>query len=316
MSVVVLGVGYIGSALVRRLLDRGEQVVALDNFFSTDASVVPALGRAPSYRLIRGSVVDPVALETAFRVASGPSVVFNLAAQPSANPEAAPPEYTEETNLRGPRLVLEAMRRFGVRTLVYGSSLRVYGDSLPDDADEDTPYGRFSDLSHLSKVYVEKLMEMHAARDGLRCIALRLGLVYGLAPVMKTDYRFMTAPNKFCLQAARGEELVVWGHSRVGLIHVADAVEALLVAAEHPGFAGYLPVNAATEVATVADVASLVAQKGRRLGLRVRVRLPEERGPLAAGRPPSRLAATRFRSTYDLRQGIAETLEYFLERAP
>jgi len=318
LAAIVLGVGYVGSALVRALLARGEHVVALDNLFSTDEAVVVGLGQAPAYRFIRGSVADPAALESAFRAASGPATVFNLAAQASASPEAASPEYVEETNLRGPRLVLEAMRRFGARTLVYGSSLRVYGDSLPDDADEYTPYGRFSDLSHLSKVYVEKLMEMYAARDALRCLSVRLGLVYGPAPVMKTDYRFMTAPNKFCLQAVRGEELVVWGDSRVGLIHVADAASALLAAAEHPGFAGYVPANAATELATIADVARLVAEEGRRRGLEVRIRLPGESphpSPLPGGEGeglPSRLTATSFQPTHDLRRGVAETLEHFL----
>ncbi len=331
MSVLVLGVGYVGSALVRALLARGERVVGLDNLFSTDEAAIAALGEPPSYRLIRGSTADPEALDAAFAEAGRPEVVYNLAAQASASPVAAPAEYTEETNLRGPRLVLEAMLRHGVRTIVYGSSLRVYGDSLPDSADESTPYGRFSDLSHLSKVYVEKLLEMHAASAGLRCLAVRLGLVYGLAPVMKTDYRFMTAPNKFCLQAVRGEELAVYGRARIGVIHAADAASALVAAAEHPGFAGYLPVNAATEVVTVAEVARLVAAEGRRRGLDVRLRLPEGEGDELAGGAtglassdqgegprlgvPSRLAATAFRPAYDLRRGIAETLDAFLLRA-
>lgn len=347
LSVLVLGVGYVGSALVQHLLARSERVVALDNLFSTDEQTIAMLGRPPSYQLIRGSVADPAALQEAFGVARGASTVFLLAAQASASPEAASPEYTEETNLRGPRLVLEAMRRFGVGTMVFGSSTRVYGDSLPADADESTPYGRFSDLSHLSKIYVEKLLEMHAApagaasgsphagpgagtissslagepvgpssaRHGLRCLAIRLGLVYGPAPVMKTDYRFMTAPNKFCLQAARGEELTVWGDNRVGLIHVDDAARALLAAADYPGFVGYVPANAATAVAPVAALARLVAEAGERRGLSVRVKGPQPLDPSATMALPSRLAAAGFEPTRDLRRGIAETLDYFLREA-
>src|SRR6266480_8127040 len=99
--------------------------------------------------------------------------------------------------------------------------------------DECRPYGAFRDLSHLSKVYAEKLLEMYALTRGLRCLALRFGVAYGLSPVLKTDERFMTAPNKFCRQAARGETLAVFGGGRApaGWVQLADAVAATIAAA-------------------------------------------------------------------------------------
>lgn len=313
MTVLVLGVGYVGSALVALLLQRGERVVALDNFFSTDETAVRALGGSDLLEVLRGSVADSSAVEAAFAAARGAEVVYNLAAQSSARPDAASPEYTEEANLRGPRIVLEAQRRFGVRTQVYASSLRVYGDSLPADADESAPYGRFSDLAHLSKVYVEKLLEMHVGLAGgaIRGRSVRLGLVYGPSPVMKVDYLFMTAPNKFCLQVARGEELSVWGDSRLGLIHVEDAARALLLAAD-PALGEYAAVNAAPEVTTVPEVARLVAEVAAERGLAVRIRpdLPPTPRPIEG--MPSRLRGLGFESRSGLRDGLAETLDYFL----
>jgi UDP-glucose 4-epimerase len=244
-------------------------------------------------------------------------VVFNLAAQSSARPDAASPEYTEEANLRGPRLVLEAQRRFGVRTQVYASSLRVYGDSLPPLFDEASPYGRFSDLSHLSKVYAEKLLEMHVGLAGGELVgrSVRLGLVYGPSPVMKTDYRFMTAPNKFCLQVARGEELAVWGESRLGLIHVGDAVRALRLAAD-PRLGGYAAVNAASEVTTVPEIARLVAEAAAQRGIEARIRPPLADHARSIGSAPSRLREVGFEPRRGLREGLAETLAYFLSRFP
>jgi nucleoside-diphosphate-sugar epimerase len=315
MTTLVLGVGYVGSALVADLLSDGERVVALDNFFASDASVVRGLGPPERFHLVEGSVLDPAALDAAFEAARGADVVYNLAAQASARPDAAPPEYTEDTNLRGPRLVLEAQRRFGVRTQVYASSLRVYGDSLPASPDESAPYGRFSDLSHLSKAYVEKLLEMHVglAGGGLLGRSVRLGLVYGPAPVMKLDYRFMTAPNKFCLQVARGEDLTVWGESRLGLIHVGDAVRALRRAAD-PSLGGYAAVNAAAEATTVPEVARLVVEAARQRGLAARVSPPIEGEPRPAESVPSRLRSLGFAPGHCLAEGIAETLDYFVDR--
>ena len=139
--------------------------------------------------------------------------------------------------------------------------------------DEATPYGRIGDLSHLSKVYAEKLLEMYALTRGLRCLALRFGVVYGLSPVLKTDERFMTAPNKFCRQAARGEPLTVHGGGRtlVGWVHVADAARAALAAAGHHGFTGYAPLNVVGEVASLATLAGYVREAGAARGLSVRI---------------------------------------------
>jgi nucleoside-diphosphate-sugar epimerase len=315
MTALVLGAGYIGSALVAHLLRNGERVVALDNFFSTDEAAGRGLAGPDRLEVVRGSVADQVAVDAAFRAARGAEVVYNLAAQASARPDAATPEYTEEANLRGPRVVLEAQRRFGVPTQVYASSLRVYGDSLPVDADESAPYGRFSDLSHLSKVYVEKLLEMHVGltRGAIRGRSVRLGLVYGPAPVMKEDYRFMTAPNKFCLQVARGEGLWVWGESRLGLIHVEDAARALVLAAD-PALGEYAAANAVAEVTTVPEVALLVAEVAAERGLAVRIdpALPPTRRPVERMR--SRLDGLGFEPRHHLRDALAETLDYFLAR--
>src|SRR5262249_34436220 len=159
--------------------------------------------------------------------------VYLLAAQASAAPSAAPAEYTERTNLSGPRIVLEECRRRGGPTLVFGSSLRVYGQPLPPTFGESTPYGRQHDLSHLSKLYAETRIEIPAADGQLRAVSARLAIVYGLAPVVKRDSSFMTVPNRFALQARRGETLrVASGVGELSLLHVDDAVQALIRCAE------------------------------------------------------------------------------------
>lgn len=316
LASLIAGIGYIGAKLAEDLLAAGETVVGLDNLFSSDEAAIRRLQEHPRFAFVRGSILSPTALERAFAAAGNVETLYLLAAQSSANPAAASPRYTEAVNLLGPRRLLDAARAAGVKRVVFASSMHVYGAKAPWLAEEVDLYGAFADLSHLSKAYVEKLCEMYALEgSGLGCIAVRLGLTYGLSPVMKIDARFMTAPNKFCLQAVRGEPITVneSGLRPFALIHVADAARALRHAAAICQPQQYLAANAAPEVASIAEVAQVVATVARRHGLSPVINLPPgpgsgdaERGPV-----PSRLADTGFRPTRNLREGLEEVLAYF-----
>ena len=328
---LVTGLGYIGAALAEALLERGERVVGLENGFSTVTGVVARLARRSGMRLVRGSVNSPATIERAFG-SDEIGAVYHLAAQASAHPEAAPPSYTEATNLVAPRLVVEAAARHGVRRIVYGSSFRVYGDDpstgsgqgLAGVVTEATPYGRIGDLSHLSKVYAEKLMEMLCAQHGLAGVNVRLGVVYGLGPLMKTDPRFLTVPNLFCLRASRGETLTVHpGANRpIGFLHLDDAVRALLLAAEavdrlvggsEPS-SGAVAANVVSEVLTVGEVAAIVERLAEERGLPTRVEG-------AAPPPPERwsvtsvLDAAEFRPCRAMAESLGAVLDHYLTHA-
>ncbi|HZU04498.1 MAG TPA: SDR family oxidoreductase [Chloroflexota bacterium] len=315
MAVLVAGVGYIGAALTADLLRAGERVVGLDNGFATDPTVLGALARQGKFSLVEGSIASPRHVARAF--ARGPfSVVYLLAAQASAHPRAAPPRYTEVTNLTGPRVLLDAAVRHGVRRVVYASSMRVYGRQLPPVVDEATPYGPQSDLVHLSQIYGEKLLELYACRAGLVGIAVRLGIVYGCGPLMKTDYRFMTVPNKYCLQAVRGEPLEIHPEATAPLpfIHLADACAALQAAAGAPWPAGFHAANAVGEVCPVATVAAAVAQAAAARGLAVTVHPPAPAAAAPAVRVQSRLSALGWRPTRALAESLGAVLDYFQAR--
>ncbi|MBI2942403.1 MAG: NAD(P)-dependent oxidoreductase [Chloroflexi bacterium] len=317
MSSLILGPGYIGSALAQRLLAAGRPIVALDNLFSTDPAVIERFSRSPDFRFVEGSIADPAALDAAFEAAQPVETIYLLAAQSSGHAEAASPEYTEETNLRGPRLVVEALTRALAHSspvLVYASSLKILGEPLPPVVAEDGAYGVQTDLAHLSKVYVEKLLEMEAWRRGMAAVALRIGLVYGVGPVVKRDPRFMTAPNKFCQQAIRGETIRVTGGGPVGLIHVADAAAALEAARRLAPASGYRAVNAPAEVVTIAAVARLVVAIAARHGISPSVELPGD----PADAPPVAIASSLGKAGFQLRrsldEGIAEFFAYLVSQ--
>ncbi len=311
MPVLVTGVGYIGSRLVELLLAAGEEVVAVDNFFATRATSLARLRRHPKLRFIRGDVASEKVLEEA--LSGGIGTVYSLAAQASAHPDAAPASYTERTNLAAPRMLLDAMVRHGVGRLVFASSLRVYGERLPAELTEDAPYGAFRDMSHLSKCYVEKLMEMYAGNARLGCAAVRLGIVYGVGPVMKDDPMFTTVPSKFCRQAVRGEALQVYrgGSSPIGLIHVDDAAAALMAAAAAIVSGRMVALNAAPEAYSVRRIAGMVAEAARRRGLEAELRIDREQGEAGEVHILSSLPQYGFAARHTLASGIEEMLNYW-----
>lgn len=280
MGALVAGVGYMGTALAAALLARGERVVALDNRFSTDERVIGRLVAA-GLDFVLGDIAAPDEVAAAF--ARGPfETLYLFAAQASASPQAASVEYTERSNLVGPRVLLDAAVAHGVGTIAYASSFKVYGERLSGVVGEAQPYGAFRDMSHLSKVHAEKLLEMYALLHGPRCLSLRFGIVHGLGPIFKTDPRFMTAPNKFCWQAARGEALSVFGGGRApaAFVHLADATAATIAAVDHAGFRGYVPLNVVGEVASVAEVAGWVRDASMARGLMARIDGLDPAGPV------------------------------------
>lgn len=309
MAILITGIGYIGARLLQDLLAAGEEVVAIDNLFATDPGAVRALSRHPNCHFIEGSFGHRAVLARAFRNRRI-DTVYALAAQSSPYHGAASVRYTEHANMLAPRQLLDAMLRNGVRSIVFASSLKVYGAEGDAETAEDANYGTMRDFSHLSKCYVEKLIEMYAALHGMRCISARLAIVYGLSPVMKTEYRFMTAPNKFCRQLALGEPLELYpGSERLaGFIHIDDACAALRSIAGHTRFHGYCPVNVATEWATVPELAALATDLASRRGLAgAPAAVPTLRQAIGG-----RLAATGFRPNRDLAHGLAEVLDYFV----
>ena len=280
MSILLTGLGYIGTQLATDLLARGERVVAVENFFCTSRRDLTGLLRRPGLELVAGSINSVRTWRKAHQL--GPfSALVHLAAQPSAHPAAASAGYTELTNLVGARLALEAALDAGIERVVLGSSFKVYGEELPPRVSEHQPYGLVGDLAHLSKIYVEKLGEMLGQRRGLRCVAVRLGITYGLGPVLKTDPRFMTVPNLFCKLAAAGDPLTVHPRATVpaGFIHVVDASRALQAGLELPLTEPYVAVNAVTECLTVGEVANLVCQAARARGLATTVTGPRATPP-------------------------------------
>ncbi|HET8949800.1 MAG TPA: NAD(P)-dependent oxidoreductase [Solirubrobacteraceae bacterium] len=252
---LILGAGYIGAAAAELALGRGEAVVLADNWRATRRDQLDGLAAAGA-RVETADIRDRAAVDAL--LAEAPRRVLLLAAQASRPISEREPDYTEQTNLTGARLVAEAVAASQAAELVHGSSLHVYGSPLEGEVGADAPYGAQGDLAHLSKIYAELALGMHARRGGFGLANLRLGIVYGPSPVEHDAADSQTVVDKFRRLAAAGEPLPLDGGGRatIGAVHVADVARLLLdVPVPDPG--GVADFNVAAETLTVADVAAL-----------------------------------------------------------
>jgi dTDP-glucose 4,6-dehydratase len=252
---LVLGAGYVGAAVARLALERGAEVVLADNWTATAREQLDGLERAGA-RVETADIRDREALD--LLLAGGPERVVMLAAQASRPISERDPDYTEQTNLTGARRVAEAIAASTATAVVHGSSLHVYGGALAGEIGPDAPYGEQNDLAHMSKVYAELALGMHARRGGFGLVNARLGIVYGPSPVEHDAPDSQTVIDKFRRLAAAGEPLTLDGGGRatIGAVHVDDAARVLL---DHPvpEPGGVANLNLAAETLTVADVAAL-----------------------------------------------------------
>ena len=246
---LVLGAGYLGAKAAELALADGRDVVLADDWSTTRREQLAPLEE----RRARVETADIRDREDVNRLLAGrPSRVLLLAAQASRPIAERDPERTESTNATGVRLVAEAVAAAGGPAVAFGSSLHVYGPGLAGEVGADRPYGPQGDLAHLTKIYGELVLGMHAARAGFPLSLLRLGIVYGPSPVEHDTAESQTVVDRFRRLAAAGEELPLddgW-HATIGVVHVEDAARILLDAP--PG-----PANVAAETVTVADVARL-----------------------------------------------------------
>ena len=169
MKILVTGgTGFTGKALVRRLLDQGHTVVALDSKEGLKTRELREWGA----EVVLGSVTDP---DVVRRSMQGVEVVHHLAA--AFREMNVPDSHYWNVNVQGTRNVLEAALAQGVRKLVYCSTFDVYGNIDRAPGGEDAPIHP-ADYYHRTKYEAEPVVqELH--RRGLPSVILRPAAIYG-----------------------------------------------------------------------------------------------------------------------------------------
>ncbi len=176
MNILVTGgAGYIGSLAVKRLLDKGHQVVVLDNLKTGHAESIDERVTA----FFHNGVQEESFLSTIFKKKQI-SHVIHFAASSEAGESVSDPEKYFRNNLEGGLCLLSAMKRSGVKNLIFSSSAAVYGLPEYTPMDEDHPCKPISPYGS-TKLMLEKIMQDYQKSYGLKSIALRYFNVAGAA---------------------------------------------------------------------------------------------------------------------------------------
>lgn len=294
------GAGFIGSNLVRHLIESENSVTVLDNFMSGYRS---NLGPFPAARIIEGDVRDKTAVEAAMR---GMEVVFHFAASVGNKRSIDHPVTDAEINVIGTLQVLEAARHAGVRKIVTSSSAGIFGElkTLPIREDHpvepDSPYG-------CTKLCEEKLCLAYAKLYDIEAICLRYFNVYG--PNQRFDAYGNVIPI-FVFRMLRNEPLLIYGDGEQtrDFVHVNDVVQANIKAADAEGVSGAFNIASGTRV-TINRLVEMITKNNSKVKIK---HGPERPADVRHSLADISLARQKFNyvPSVDLESGIEEYVEW------
>ena len=184
MKVLVTGAaGFIGFHLTRRLLDRGDSVVGIDNLndyypVALKRARLAEIGDNPHFRFEQMDIADRKALPELFAAEKFDAAV-NLAAQAGVRYSIENPWAYVDSNLVGFVNVLECCRHYPVRHLVYASSSSVYGGNEKTPFSEEDKVDSPVSLYAATKKSNELMASCYCKLYGIRATGLRFFTVYG-----------------------------------------------------------------------------------------------------------------------------------------
>jgi nucleoside-diphosphate-sugar epimerase len=200
---VVGGGGYVGNAVVRRLLRRGHRVRILDSFIFNHASAIADLIEAPGFSYLRGDLRDRGALEQALDGVTDVVLLAAIVGDPACKRY---PGLAEEVNGAGSRLLYEVLESRPVERFVFTSTCSNYGlretNEAATEESELAPVSLYAE----TKVAFENHVLERVSGSPFSSTLLRIATAYGMSARM----RFDLTVSEFTRTMALGEELLVY----------------------------------------------------------------------------------------------------------
>jgi len=305
--IVTGGAGFIGSTLVKKLVERGYYVVILDDLFTGKVENLAGLLSTKRAQFVQGSVTDLALLQ---RLCCDTKYIFHHAAIPSVPRSVKNPLASHETNVTGTLNVLIAARDNSVKKMVYASSSSVYGNTLTLPKREGmipepkSPYA-------VSKLAGEYYCRVFDEVYGLHSICLRYFNVYG--PQQDPNSQYAAVIPRFIKITSEGEPPVIFGDGEQtrDFTFIADVVEASLLLAEGDATGTFNVARG--ENTTINELARLVIgiMSGSLEPVHQEPRPGDIRHSLA---DISKAKAFGYEPRYSLKKGLKETIAWFLQQ--
>ena len=302
INLVTGGAGFVGSHLADRLMEAGEEVICLDNYFTGRKTNISKWIGDPRFELIRHDVTDPIQLEC--------DRIWHLACPASPVHYQFNPIKTAKTSFLGTYNMLGLARRVGARLLLASTS-EVYGD--PEVHPQPESYRGCVNTIGIRSCYdegkriAETLCFDYQRMHDVEIRVMRIFNTYG-PRMLPNDGRVV---SNFIVQALKGLPLTLYGDGSQtrSFCFVDDLVEGMirLMNGSHPG-----PINIGNPGEfTIRQLAELIRAK-------VNPNLPLIEQPLPADDPLQRqpvidLARKEldWEPSVALEDGISVTIEYF-----
>jgi UDP-glucuronate 4-epimerase len=235
MKILVTGTaGFIGAALAKQLLARGDEVIGIDNLndyydVQLKQARLDLLTPQPGFTDVRIGLEDKQAVDQVFKQYR-PQRVVNLAAQAGVRYSLSNPQAYIDSNITGFLNILEACRHFGTEHLVYASSSSVYG------ANTRMPFAESDNVDHPVSLYAatkksnELMAHTYSHLFDIPTTGLRFFTVYG--PWGRPDM----APILFANHIAQGKAIDVfnYGRHRRDFTYIDDIVAGVIHALDNP----------------------------------------------------------------------------------
>ena len=297
------GAGFIGSHLCNKLLEQGNHVICLDNFFTGSRKNVTHLFGNPEFELIRHDIVEPIILEV--------DQIYNLACP------ASPIHYqynaikTIKTNVLGVTNMLDLADETKARIL-QASTSEVYGDPIVHPQKE-TYWGNVNPIGIRScydegKRVAETLMMDYHRQHNVDIRIIRIFNTYG-PRMAQNDGRVV---SNFIIQALKNEDITIYGDGSQtrSFCYVDDLVRGMIALMNTEGFMG--PVNVGNDGEyTILDLAKMIIELTNSNSQIVFKPLPSD--DPCQRRPDLTLAKEKLNYVpmVHVKDGLMKTIEYF-----
>jgi len=305
------GLGFIGSNLVRRLVELGAQVTLVD-------SLIPAYGGnlfniAGIEERVRVNISDVRDEHSLKYLVQGQDLLFNLAGQTSHMDSMKDPYTDLEINCRAQLSILETCRQYNPDIkIVFASTRQIYGkpEYLPVD---EKHLLRPTDVNGINKMAGEWYHILYNNVYNIRTCALRLTNTYG--PRMRVKDARQTFLGIWIKLLVEGKSFDVWGGDQLrDFTYVDDIVEALLLAATKEEANGQVYNLGGCEVITLRELANLLIKVNGGGEFQVRV-FPDERKRIDIGDYYADYSRIRSELGWvpqvNLEEGLTRTLDYY-----